>query len=777
MASSNYKINIQGDASSLNNAAKTAETALNGVDAAAKKPTDGGKNDPLAPIGKKIDMGNIMEATETIAGVGDKVLEIGKKSIESAANVNAMNSTFKQTFGDQLPFAESQVSKLSKAYDILPNRIKPSYQQFTAMFKGLGLTTQDAAGKATQAMTISANAAAFYDKSLEDANSALQSFVKGNYEGGESIGLFANDTQMAAFAAKNDLIPATEGAKKASEELLVASEKASKKQQEAIQKHGENSLEARDAAVKLQKIQAKIDEELGPQTQKWADLDEATKQAVRLDYAENMMVQAGAIDKVGELTGQASRESGEYENQMGNMQQAIQDLYAELGKDILPIFLDVLKGGLEVIKGVANAFNSLPQPVKTFIFVLGGMLALFAQLAPVITAVVTIMSTLGTAVLLPMIGIIAAVAAAVTAAILIYQNWGAIQQWLAGILANFGSSTTAIWQGIQNVITTVSNAISTLVQQVWGTLANWWKDNQALIKRTGETVWKAIQNIIQVVMGIIVPFLQTSWNNVKTIVTTVWAVIKTVVDTAIKAVLGIIKAVMQIITGDWKGAWETIKGVVKTIWEGIKTVISTIFRAIWEKIKEIARNIGDTLSNVWGSIKQTASNMWNAIKNAITSPFKSAWNTVSGIIDNLKNAFNFTWRLPEIQLPQIPTISLDTSSVEILGKRITYPSGFNINWHAEGGIFRRPTLLGNGTHGVGEAGAEAVIPLNSKTLGGIGSMIAQTMDINARSGGAKTIVNNINIDWQGDIDSPDRTRELADVILNEITEQNRNGFN
>ena len=42
---------------------------------------------------------------------------------------------------------------------------------------------------------------------------------------------------------------------------------------------------------------------------------------------------------------------------------------------------------------------------------------------------------------------------------------------------------------------------------------------------------------------------------------------------------------------------------------------------------------------------------------------------------------------------------------------------FNISWsqHAEGGIFDRPTLLADargGLHQVGEAGAEAIIPLD-----------------------------------------------------------------
>ncbi|PHA32941.1 DUF2207 domain-containing protein, partial [Bacillus wiedmannii] len=54
----------------------------------------------------------------------------------------------------------------------------------------------------------------------------------------------------------------------------------------------------------------------------------------------------------------------------------------------------------------------------------------------------------------------------------------------------------------------------------------------------------------------------------------------------------------------------------------------------------------------------------------------------------------------------------------------------NIDWRAKGGIFTKPTIFGmNGGNlqGAGEAGREAVLPLNRKTLGQIGEGIAATM--------------------------------------------------
>ena len=82
-----------------------------------------------------------------------------------------------------------------------------------------------------------------------------------NYEGGEAIGLFANDTQLATFAVSQGLVAATKD---------------------------------------------------------WSGLDEATKQATRMEYAQNMQELAGA-------TGQAARESDGYQNQVGNVQQAWKD--------------------------------------------------------------------------------------------------------------------------------------------------------------------------------------------------------------------------------------------------------------------------------------------------------------------------------------------------------------------------------------------------------------------------------------------------------------------
>lgn len=77
-------------------------------------------------------------------------------------------------------------------------------------------------------------------------------------------------------------------------------------------------------------------------------------------------------------------------------------------------------------------------------------------------------------------------------------------------------------------------------------------------------------------------------------------------------------------------------------------------------------------------------------------------------INGIKSKFPFN--IGRILSLKIPTIKVNGGKAPWgIGGAGTKPS-FSVQWHAEGGIFTQPTILGN--QGFGEAGAEAILPLD-----------------------------------------------------------------
>lgn len=144
--------------------------------------------------------------------------------------------------------------------------------------------------------------------------------------------------------------------------------------------------------------------------------------------------------------------------------------------------------------------------------------------------------------------------------------------------------------------------------------------------------------------------------------------------------------------------WDTIKAKA--------LAIKASLIATWNSIKTTVTNAVNTLktslTNAWNSIKATASSVWNGIKTAITSPITSARDKVKAIIDKLKSYFPIKVGnlLSGIKLPHFKI------SGEFSIKNKTVPK-LSIDWYKTGGIFDGPQVIG-----VGEAGPEAVVPLD-----------------------------------------------------------------
>lgn len=227
--------------------------------------------------------------------------------------------------------------------------------------------------------------------------------------------------------------------------------------------------------------------------------------------------------------------------------------------------------------------------------------------------------------------------------------------------------------------------------------------------------------------------------------TAVVGVISGPVIAVIAAVIAAIVAVIAIIKNwgtivDWIGnVWSTFSSFISGVWAGIQSSASSIWNSITSAISNainaasstvssVVNGISSTVSGVWNGIKSTTSSVWNGIKSAMISPIESAIGVISGIVERIKGLFNFKLKFPEISIPHIPLPHFKISgSFNPLKGQI--PS-LGIDWFANGGILTKPTVFGaNGGNLMagGEAGNEAVLPLNDRTLGAIGEGIVNAM--------------------------------------------------
>lgn len=464
---------------------------------------------------------------------------------------------------------------------------------------------------------------------------------------------------------------------------------------------------------------------------------------------------------------------------------------SELGASIAEVLAPVFEMLGNIVKQVAEWFSGLPGPIKEFIVIIGAVVTAVGVLAPIFFSLQAIFTTSIGAMItaaLPIIGIVAGIVAAISAVVIVLK-------YLWETNEGFRNAVTAVWEAISSVINTVVGEISNFIMSIFGTVVTWWTENQELIRSITDAVWTGISAIISAVMTVLGPLIEGGWNTIQTITSTVWEVIKTVVETAINVVLGIIKAVMQILTGDWSGAWETIKSVGETIWNGIASVIGTIFNGIaqvlsniWNTISTVASNvwngikstlsgifdgisssvssvfngIRDTISNIWNGIKSTASSVWNGIKDTIGNAINGAKDLVGRAIEAIKGFFNFEFRWPHIPLPHF-SISGSLNPVDWLSNGL--PS-IGVEWYAKGGILTKPTVFGSNGNSLmvgGEAGNEAVLPLNERTLGAIGRGIAQTM------GGLSPVIN-VSINGNNISEEMDINR-IADVVAQKIADE------
>lgn len=159
-----------------------------------------------------------------------------------------------------------------------------------------------------------------------------------------------------------------------------------------------------------------------------------------------------------------------------------------------------------------------------------------------------------------------------------------------------------------------------------------------------------------------------------------------------KLVTGLVNHLPQILLAGFKLIGGLAKGLIKAL--------PQILTAVRQIGNRIVTGLGSAL---WGRITAAA----NGIKNRFLAPINSLKEKVRGIIDKIKGFFSFSVSAPHIPLPHFAISPAGWKLGDLL--KGVKPS-LSISWYAKGGIVPSTTVLGG--IGLGEAGAEAILPLD-----------------------------------------------------------------
>lgn len=484
-----------------------------------------------------------------------------------------------------------------------------------------------------------------------------------------------------------------------------------------------------------------------------------------------------AIMKLGNepVAVEAATSVATFEGAIGNMQAAVvsglQEIISEIGMENITGFLTSVTDLIgKVIKTATTATKWVKKNLPAVLTLVTGLLTAFtaqviANKVAVIAATAaekgmtiaqyaaaTAQKALNLAMAANPIGlIIAGITALVAGFMLLWNNcedfrnfwigiWENIKTTFSGFVESFKIGWEMISDVVQVIVEKIVGVFTTawnIIQTIWNVAVKYFKGIfdgiKAVFTPIAETLsgfFKAAWNGIKIVWDIVVSYFKTIWENIKTIFSVVkdilggffkaaWDSIKVVWDLVvgyfkmiwenIKAIFSVVKSVLS---GDFSGAWEgiksiwnNVKGYFQDVWNGIKTIFGNVisffkdsFSRAWEAVKNVFSNVGSFFGGIWDTIKSKFTSIGTKVGQAIGGAFKSAINAVIGTVEGAINA------IPRAVNGAISAIN------KLPGVNISKMSTISLPRLAKGTVTTRPMIAE-----IGEAGAEAVVPLENNT--------------------------------------------------------------
>ena len=355
----------------------------------------------------------------------------------------------------------------------------------------------------------------------------------------------------------------------------------------------------------------------------------------------------------------------------------------------------------------------------------------------------------------------------------IFTGGISVSEVATGAWDTLTATATRIWDAAKAVFEGAAPAVKAITVTAWGALKN-----------TASKIWNAAKKVFE-----------GAAPAVKSITLTAWGTIASTAETLFNAAKSKFESVAPAVKAVVTTAWDTLTTTAGTIWDAVKEVFSNfeiewpdfgqLASAAFEGLKNAAKSAWDWVKSLFGGgagdetveavhgstaemeaalaecnlvvsdvdissietangLVEDATSHWELLVNGMSlslptidaSSIGIADGIISSAVSSWQSAMNFSWTLPSLH-GTLPVISVSMRSVSSSDGKTTvsYPEfSAGTKWFAKGAIFDQPTIIG-----VGEAGAEAALPLDAfwrrldaefSENGGSGATINNYIEIN-----------------------------------------------
>lgn len=474
---------------------------------------------------------------------------------------------------------------------------------------------------------------------------------------------------------------------------------------------------------------------------------------------------------------------------IGNISQGLADAWntAGLGDSIIQHLWNIFNSILKIINEILKIVRDITKAIDWTVVlgavnvVLSIIDGLFSFIADNVGRILGILSAIaGLSLFSTLAGILGTVITQIQLAVGVFSGWASLATALSGAFGILPQIFASIVMAVNPVNVIIGAVIATVVD-LWQKSKSFRDDIVSILGNIATIVQKVFLNIVapiidtvgKIIMDFVGDVLKPLWNAWENVFQSIMGLL----SDFLKFATPIFSTILDILGPIFKLALTVLRGVFDMVFAAIRGIIERADKTICERvnnIREFFRNLGEWMEGTfgfkWKNVFETVKNavkafrdcvgpiinsleviflgLTNFISGVFSGNWRRAWFGVRQIFESIVSGLSHIFKAPlnfmidgiNKFLSGIGKIKIPDWVPGVGGKGFSIPK---IPRLAKGGIVSASTIAN-----IGEAGTEAVIPLqrNTQGLDMIAEKISERLSLSQNDGTGATYVIKLVLD-------------------------------